>query len=171
MKLNTLTDLLHEQLKDIYSAENQLIKALPKMAKAASSPELKQAFEKHFAETEQQVQRLDQIFERLEIKPGRKKCKAMEGLIAEGQETVAEDAEPMVHDAALIAAAQRVEHYEIAAYGCAKTFASLIGDAETADLLEVSLEEESQADVKLTEVAMNGINQEAMQPAEMEETE
>jgi ferritin-like metal-binding protein YciE len=166
MKLNTLQDLLAEELKDIYSAESQLLKALPKMAKAASSDELREAFENHLAETEKQVERLDTIFERLEMKPGRKKCKAMEGLIEEGKDTIAEDAEPMVHDAALIAAAQRVEHYEIAAYGCARTFALLLDDQETADLLQESLDEEVAADEKLTEVAMSGINQKAAAGAE-----
>lgn len=165
MKLATLADLLAEELKDLYSAENQLLKALPKMAKAATSEDLRDAFENHLTETQHQVERLDQIFERLSIKPGRKKCKAMEGLIAEGQDIIAEDAEPMVHDAALISAAQRVEHYEIAAYGCARTFATLLGDDESASLLEESLEEESNADAKLTEIAMHGINQGAAQPA------
>ncbi|MCC7424542.1 MAG: ferritin-like domain-containing protein [Planctomycetaceae bacterium] len=168
MKLETLQDLLIDQLKDIYSAENQLIKALPRMAKAATSDALRDAFESHLAETEKQVERLDQIFERLEVKPGRKKCKAMEGLLEEGKEVISEDAEPMVHDAALIAAAQRVEHYEIAAYGCARTFATLLGDNATADLLEESLSEESAADEKLTEVAMSGINQEAAAGVEEE---
>ena len=168
MKLETLQDLLIDQLKDIYSAENQLIKALPRMAKAATSDSLQDAFESHLAETEKQVERLDQIFERLEVKPGRKKCKAMEGLLEEGKEVISEDAEPMVHDAALIAAAQRVEHYEIAAYGCARTFATLLGDNATADLLEESLSEESAADEKLTEVAMSGINQEAAAGVEEE---
>jgi ferritin-like metal-binding protein YciE len=161
MKLTTLHDLLVDQLKDIHNAEMQLVKALPKMAKAASSDALREAFENHLEETEMQVERLEQIFERLEVKPGRKKCKAMEGLIAEGKETISEDAEPMVHDAALIAAAQRVEHYEIAAYGCTRTFAVLLDDQETADLLQESLDEESAADEKLTEVAMSGINQAA----------
>ena len=162
MKLETLHDLLIEELKDLYSAENQLIKALPRMARAATSEDLKMAFESHLEETKTQLQRLEAIFERLEVKPGRKKCKAMEGLLEEGKETISEDAEPMVHDAALIAAAQRVEHYEIAAYGCARTFALLVEDQETADLLQESLEEESAADEKLTEVAMSGINQAAV---------
>ena len=168
MKLMTLQDLLAEELKDIYSAENQLVKALPKMAKAATSPELKEAFESHLLETETQVARLEQIFERLGIKPGRKKCKAMEGLVAEGKDTISEDAEPMVHDAALISSAQRVEHYEIAAYGTARTFATLLGDDETAELLQLSLDEEGQADKKLTDIAMSGINQEAMESVEAE---
>lgn len=161
MKLNTLQDLLVEELKDLYSAESQLIRALPKMAAAASSEELRDAFESHLEETQHQLERLDQIFERLELKPGRKKCKAMEGLIEEGKDTIAEDAEPMVHDAALIAAAQRIEHYEIAGYGCAKAFALMLDDQETADLLDESLQEEAAADEKLTEVALSGINQRA----------
>lgn len=166
MKLETLQDLLIDQLKDIYSAETQLVKALPRMAKAATSESLREAFESHLEETKVQVERLEKIFERLDVKPGRKKCKAMEGLLEEGKETISEDAEPMVHDAALIAAAQRVEHYEIAAYGCARTFATLVGDDKTADALEESLNEESAADEKLTEVAMSGINQAAASEAE-----
>jgi ferritin-like metal-binding protein YciE len=161
MKLNTLHDLLVEELKDLHSAESQLIRALPKMAAAASSDELRDAFEAHLEETHHQLERLDQIFERLELKAGRKKCKAMEGLIEEGKDTIAEDAEPMVHDAALIAAAQRIEHYEIAGYGCARAFAMMLGDQETANLLDESLQEEAAADEKLTEVALSGINQRA----------
>jgi ferritin-like metal-binding protein YciE len=134
------------------------------MAKAASAEELKEAFESHLLETETHVARLEQIFERLNIKPGRKKCLAMEGLVAEGKETISEDAEPMVHDAALIAAAQRVEHYEIAAYGTARTFATLLGDDETAEVLQTTLDEESQCDTKLTKIAMSGINQQAIAP-------
>jgi ferritin-like metal-binding protein YciE len=166
VKLTTLNELLAEQLKDIYSAEQQLLKALPKMAKAAHSEELRSAFENHLEETQEQVKRLEQVFDKLGIKPGRKKCKAMEGLIAEGSETISEDAEPMVHDAALIAAAQRVEHYEIAAYGCVKTFAILLGEEAVADLLSESLAEEGNADEKLTEIAMSGINQAAAEGVE-----
>ena len=161
MKLNTLHDLLVHELKDLHNAEQQLIRALPKMASAASSEVLRTALEDHLEETKGHVERLERIFDRLEIKPGRKKCKAMEGLIEEGKEIVAEDAEPMVHDAAIIAAAQRVEHYEIAGYGCAKAFALMLDDQETADLLDETLQEESAADEKLTEVAMSGINQQA----------
>jgi ferritin-like metal-binding protein YciE len=161
MAINSLQDLLAEQLRDIYSAETQLLKALPKMAQAARSPELKEAFTSHLEETRGHVDRLNQIFERLGIDAGAKKCKAMEGLLAEGEETIAEDAPPMVHDAALIAAAQRVEHYEIAAYGCVRTFATLLGDDETASLLEETLEEEEDADYKLTEIA-ESINDEAL---------
>lgn len=167
MKLMTLQDLLVDQLKDIYSAENQLVKALPRMAAAATSPDLKEAFESHLVETETHVARLEQIFQRLNIKPGRKKCKAMEGLVAEGKETIDEKAEAIVHDAALIAAAQRVEHYEIAAYGTARTFATILGDDETAELLQTTLDEENQCNSKLTEIAMSGINQEAVAPQEV----
>lgn len=165
MKLSTLRDLLVEELRDLYSAEVQLTKALPKMAKAASSEELSAAITAHLEETHGQIERLDRAFELLDAAPGRKKCKAMEGLIAEGKETIAEDAEAAVHDAALIAAAQRVEHYEIAGYGCARTFARILGEEQVADLLQQTLEEESAADEKLTEIAMAGINQSAAQPA------
>lgn len=161
MKLTTLRDLLVEELRDLYSAESQLIKALPKMAKAASSEELSEAFTAHLEETRGQVERLDQIFGLLDATSGRKKCKAMEGLIAEGKETIAEDAEPSVHDAALIAAAQRVEHYEIAGYGCARTFAQILGEEKVAGLLQQTLDEEAAADEKLTAIAMSGINQDA----------
>jgi ferritin-like metal-binding protein YciE len=161
MKLNTLQDLLVEELRDLHSAEQQIIRALPKMAAAASSEELREALEHHLEETKAHVDRIDQIFERLGAKAGRKKCKAMEGLLEEGKEIVAEDAEDMVHDAAIICAAQKVEHYEIAGYGCAKAFALLLDDQETADLLDETLQEESAADEKLTEVAMSGINQRA----------
>jgi ferritin-like metal-binding protein YciE len=161
MKLESLQDLLINELRDLHSAESQMTKALPKMIKAAHSEELRTALEDHLHETERQLERLDEIFQRLDVRVGRKKCKAMEGLIEEGKEVIAEDAEPIVHDAALISAAQKVEHYEIAAYGTAKTFALLLKDEETANLLAQSLDEESKADAKLTEVAMSGINQEA----------
>jgi ferritin-like metal-binding protein YciE len=164
MKLGTLKDLLIEELKDLYSAEMQLTKALPRMAKKAVSPELKEAFTTHLEETKEHVERLNTIFDKLDAKPGRKKCKAMEGLIEEGKEIMQEDADPMVHDAAMIAAAQRVEHYEIAGYGCARTFALLLKEDAVADLLQETLEEEGEADKKLTDVAMNGINQTAADP-------
>lgn len=165
MKMKSLRDLLVDELKDLYSAETQLTKALPKMAKSANAPELREAFTAHLAETEKQIERLTSIFEQLEEKPGRKKCKAMEGLIEEGKELMKEDAEPMVHDAALIAAAQKVEHYEIASYGCAKTYALLLNEERVADMLQETLEEEGAADKKLTDIAMNGINQVAAEPA------
>mgnify|MGYP000393559708 CR=1 FL=1 len=160
MKMASLHDLLVAELKDLYSAETQLTKALPKMAKEAQSESLREAIESHLTETETQIERLDQIFEMLDIKPGRKKCKAMEGLIEEAEEHASE-AEDAVKDAAIIASAQRVEHYEMAGYGCARTFARLLGLDDVAELLQQTLEEEAAADEKLTEVAMSGANQEA----------
>jgi ferritin-like metal-binding protein YciE len=161
MKLESLRELLVDELKDLYSAENQLVKALPKMAKAAASPELKAAFEEHLEETKGQVDRLVTIFEQLEGSPKGKKCKAMEGLVEEGSEFIDADGEDSVKDAALICAAQKVEHYEIASYGCARTFATLLGLDEVAELLQETLDEEGNADKKLTELAETVINVEA----------
>ena len=161
MKLESLQDLLLHELKDLYSAETQIVKALPKMAKAASSDELRTAFEEHLEETKKQVERLEQIFERLGTSGRGKKCKGMEGLLEEGKEIIDEDGEDMVKDAALISAAQHVEHYEIAGYGCARTFASLLGQEEIAELLQETLDEEAAADKKLTEIAESAINVEA----------
>jgi ferritin-like metal-binding protein YciE len=161
MKLESLRELLIDELKDLYSAENQLVKALPKMAKAAASPELKAAFEEHLEETKGQVDRLVTIFEQLEGSPKGKKCKAMEGLIEEGSEVIDAEGEDSVKDAALICAAQKVEHYEMAGYGCARTFATLLGLDEVADLLQETLDEEGNADKKLTEIAETTINVEA----------
>src|ERR1044071_190460 len=134
-----LRDLYIDELKDLYSAENQLVKALPKMAKAASSEELKQGFEEHLEQTKGHVQRLEQIFEKLGESPKGKKCKGMEGLIEEGSEMIEEDFEGNVKDAGLIGAAQRVEHYEIAAYGTAKAFAQTLNESEHVELLEQTL--------------------------------
>lgn len=170
MKLESLEDLLVSELKDLYSAENQLLKALPKMAKAATSKELKNGFEKHLKQTEGHVERLEKIFKELEASPRGKKCKAMEGLIEEGAEVIQEDAEPEVKDAALIAAAQRVEHYEIAGYGCVRTYAELLGNTKAAKLLQQTLNEESQTDQSLTKLATS-INVEAEDPAGDEEEE
>jgi ferritin-like metal-binding protein YciE len=161
MKMKTLEDLLHHELKDLYSAEKQLTKALPKMAKAASSEDLKSAFQTHLDETEQQITRLEEILEKLEIPLRAPKCKAMEGLIEEGKTALEEDMDEQVRDAALIAAAQRVEHYEIAGYGCARTFARQLGHDEIADTLQAILDEEKATDEKLTELAMQHINEEA----------
>jgi ferritin-like metal-binding protein YciE len=161
MALHSLSDLLVEELRDLFSAENQLIKALPKLAKAASAPELRQAIEKHLEETKGQVTRLETIFRDLEVSPKGKKCKAMEGLIEEGGEMMDMDGDASVRDAGLIAAAQRVEHYEIAGYGCARTFATLLGYQEAASLLQETLDEEANADKKLTELAETVINVEA----------
>jgi len=162
MSLRTMEDLLVHELKDLYNAENQIVKALPKMVKAANSPELQKAFEDHLEETKNQVQRLEEIFQQLELPQRGKKCKAMEGLLEEGKDVVDEDAEPHVKDAALIAAAQRVEHYEIAGYGTAQAFAKLLGHETIAELLHQTLEEEKGADVKLTQLAETAINMEAV---------
>lgn len=164
MKIATLHDLYVDQLKDLYNAEHQLIKAMPKMVKSASSPKLVQAFSDHLVETNEQVERLDQIFEKLSVNPKGKTCKAMEGLLEECKEVTKEDYEPMVKDAALIAAAQRVEHYEMAGYGCVRTFARLLGEDEAADLLQETLDEEGAADKHLTTLAESIINSEAVAP-------
>jgi ferritin-like metal-binding protein YciE len=161
VKLRSLQDLYVDELKDLYSAENQILKALPKMAKAASSPELRTAFEDHLEQSKGHVERLARIFKKLDVSPSGKKCKAMEGLIAEGKEVMEEDATPAVMDAALIAAAQRVEHYEMAGYGCVRTFARLLDHNLAADLLQKTLDEEGEADKKLTELAETVINLEA----------
>ena len=161
MKLESLQDLLVHELKDLYSAENQLVKALPKMAKGAESEDLKAAFEEHLEVTKTQVERLETIFEELGVSPKGKKCKAMEGLIEEGAELLSEDGEPSVKDAALIAAAQKVEHYEIAGYGCARTYAQLLGMDKAAELLQETLDEEGETDKKLTELAESVVNVEA----------
>jgi ferritin-like metal-binding protein YciE len=170
MALDSLHDLYVNELKDLYNAENQLVKALPKMAKAASNPDLKAAIEEHLEVTRKQVERLERVFEGLGVSPKGKKCKAMEGLIEEGKEVMEEDGEEAVIDAALIAAAQRVEHYEMAGYGCVRTFARLLGYEEAARLLQETLDEEGEADKKLTELAETGINVEAEESdAEAEE--
>jgi len=168
MQLSSLEDLFIDELKDLYSAETQLTKALPKMAKAASSKELKAGFEKHLKQTEGHVERLEQICEELEVSPKGKKCKAMEGLIEEGSEVIDEDAEPEVKDAALIAAAQRVEHYEIAGYGCVRTYAKLLGYNSAMKLLQQTLDEEGDTDKTLTKLAET-INVEAEEPDDEDE--
>ncbi len=160
---NHLEGLYVDMLKDLYSAEHQIIKALPKMAKKAHSPELKQYFEEHLAQTEQQAQRIEQVFNNLEGSPKGKKCVGMEGLIAEGEEVMKEGFQGEVLDAALIAAAQKVEHYEIAGYGTARTFANTLGYTEAAKLLQQTLEEESQTNEKLTRLAESGVNRMAAQ--------
>src|SRR5262245_1279729 len=162
MKLQTFEDLFIDQLRDLYSAETQIVKALPKMAKAASSDELRSALEEHLDQTETHVERLEEIFDRMGMKSKGKKCEAMEGLLDEGKEIMKLDAEPHVRDAAMIAAAQRVEHYEMAGYGCARTFARLLGDTESADLLQQTLDQEGEADKKLSQIAETSINVEAM---------
>lgn len=157
MKMNRLDDLYLDQLKDLYSAEKQLVQALPKMAKAATSEELKTGFEEHLEQTKTHVSRLEQIFSSLGSSPGRKKCAAMEGLIEEGQEAIELQGDPIVRDAALIAAAQRVEHYEIAAYGTVRTFANHLGHNDHSNLLQTTLDEEGATDKKLTAMAEGGM--------------
>jgi ferritin-like metal-binding protein YciE len=161
MKLESLEDLFVDELKDLYNAENQLIKALPKMAKAASSDELRSAFQEHLEQTKEHVNRLEKVFKELNCSPKGKKCRAMEGLIEEGSERLDGDSDGAVKDAALIAAAQRVEHYEIAGYGCVRTYAEQLGHTEAANLLQQTLEEEGAADKKLTHLAEGIINQQA----------
>lgn len=163
MKLKNLEDLLLHELKDLYSAETQLVKALPKMAKAASHRELKDAFEEHLEQTKGHVERLDEIAEMLEKKLTGHTCKAMKGLVEEGADLIAEDAESSVRDAGLIGAAQRVEHYEIAGYGTARCLAEQLGHSEIAELLEQTLEEEKETDEDLSELATSAINAEAGQ--------
>ena len=153
MKMESLEELFVEKLRDLYSAENQIIKALPKMVKAASSEQLRNGFEEHLEQTRQQVERLDQIFEELDEKPKGKKSKGMQGLLEEGKELMEEDIDPEVLDAGLIAAAQHVEHYEIAGYGCVRTYAELLGFSNATKLLKQTLDEEKQTDAKLTSLA------------------
>lgn len=161
MELESLRELYIDELKDLYSAEKQLVKALPKMVKNATSPELKQAFQDHLAKTETHVERLEQIFESLESSPRGKKCVGMEGLIEEANELIGEDAEEEVLDAGLISKAQHVEHYEMAGYGTVRTYALTLGESEHAELLEQTLNEEKEADELLTQLAENSINIEA----------
>ncbi len=171
MSLDSLHDLYVDELKDLYSAEQQLLKALPRMAKAAKAQELKDAFTEHLAVTQGQVERLDTIFAGLGVSPKGKKCKAMEGLVAEGKEVIEEDGDPAVKDAALIGAAQRVEHYEMAGYGCVRTFARLLGYTEAEQLLQATLDEEGEADKSLTELAESIINVEAENADDEDEEE
>jgi ferritin-like metal-binding protein YciE len=168
--VNSLKDLLIDQLKDIYSAEKQLVKALPKMAKAAANPDLKQGFTDHLEETKQHVARLEDIFTQLEASSRGKTCKAMEGLVEEGAEAIELDGPPGVRDAALIAAAQRVEHYEIASYGTVRALAEKLGEDDIAETLQTTLDEEGATDEKLTEIAAT-VNDEASVAVGAEEEE
>lgn len=152
-KITTLEQLFVEQLKDLFDAENQLIEALPKMAEAAHAAPLKKGFQVHLKETKEHARRLERILKSLGEEPTGKTCKAMQGLVKEGSETISEDASPAVKDAALIAAAQRVEHYEIAGYGCVRTYATLLGRKSEARILETTLKEEAATDKKLTAAA------------------
>ena len=170
MTKNSLQELYVDELKDLFSAENQITKALPKMAKAASSGELRQGFEEHLQQTKGQIERLQQVFQMLGEKPTGKKCLGMEGLLKEGAEVMGEDYEDALMDAALISAAQRVEHYEIAAYGSVIAYADILGESEQVSLLRETLEEEKETDEKLTELAKE-INAEAQEGSEAEEAE
>jgi ferritin-like metal-binding protein YciE len=160
-KVTTLDELFLDEIRDLYDAEKQLVKALPKMAKAASSDGLRQAFTSHLQETEGHVGRLEQIFEELGQKARGKKCTAMAGLISEGEELIGDTEESPVRDAGLIAAAQKVEHYEMAGYGSARTHAELLEHADAARLLQMTLGEEKAADNKLNQLAKATINEEA----------
>ena len=160
MQNSSLKELYVEELRDIYDAENQLVKALPEMAKAATSEELRSGFEDHLEQTKEHVRRLEQVLNEMGEKAKGKKCKGMQGLVSEGKEIIDEDFEDDVRDAALISAAQRVEHYEIAAYGTVRTYAEILGEQNAVSLLEKTLEEEKETDQKLTELA-EGINVEA----------
>ena len=158
MKLKSLADLYTYELRDLYSAEVQLTKALPKLAENASSPELRRALEQHLEETRTQVQRLETIFNSLGERPGGEKCEAMEGLVSEGEELLDEEGEPEVIDAGIIVAAQKVEHYEIAGYGSMVAFARTLGRDEDAAMLQETLDEEKKADRTLTEIAERAVN-------------
>jgi ferritin-like metal-binding protein YciE len=155
MEQNDLRELYVDELKDLYDAENQLIKALPKMAEAATSDQLRSGFEQHLEQTREHAQRIERIFNSMGEKVKDKKCKGMNGLISEGKDVMGEDYDGELMDAALISAAQRVEHYEIAAYGTVRTFANILGEQEAVTLLEQTLEEEKETDEKLTELADN----------------
>ena len=167
MKLDTLQKLYVEELRDLYSAENQLLKALPKMAKAVSSKELKNAFEKHLEQTETHVERLEDVFQELNQSPKGKTCHGMKGLVEEGSEILKEEGDPSVLDAGIIVAAQKVEHYEIAGYGSVRTFVELLGQKKAAQLLQTTLDEESEANELLNELAGSIVNPEALIESEL----
>ncbi|HEX4750538.1 MAG TPA: ferritin-like domain-containing protein [Bryobacteraceae bacterium] len=160
-EFNSLNDLFVNQIEDLYDAENRLTQALPKMAEAANSSQLKQAFQSHLTETQGHVRRLEQIFREINVEPKRDTCQAMKGLIAEGEEMIKASGDPDVKDAALIAAAQRVEHYEMSGYGSARAFARRLGLTQAATLLQQTLEEEKAADEKLNIIAESSVNQKA----------
>jgi ferritin-like metal-binding protein YciE len=167
MKLDTLEKLYISELRDLYSAENQLLKALPKMAGGASSEELRDAFEKHLEQTKGHVERLEQIFKQLDESPNGKTCHGMKGLIEEGSEILKEDGEESVLDAGIIVAAQKVEHYEIASYGSVRTFANLLGEDDAAGLLQATLDEESETNEILNRLAESVVNPEALNEAQL----
>jgi ferritin-like metal-binding protein YciE len=164
-KLESLNELYLLELSDLYSAEKQIVKALPKMIEKTESPELRQALEDHLEETRGHVERLEQVFEMHGESPQKEKCKGMEGVLAEGDELVGKDAIPAVRDAAIISAAQRVEHYEMAAYGTVRTWAEQLGYDKAAAVLQETLDEEEAADEKLTDIAASRVNTEATRTA------
>jgi ferritin-like metal-binding protein YciE len=161
MKLHSLQDLLIDELRDLYHAENQILKALPKMVKAASSPNLKDGLEEHLEQTREHIERLERIFKDLDANPRGKTCKGLEGIIEEGAELLRENAEADVKDAGLVAVVQKIEHYEMAGYGCARTWARQLGHDHIADLLQQTLEEEELTDERLTLLAESSINLQA----------
>lgn len=170
----TLDQLFQQELQDLYDAENQIVKALPKMAEAATDEELASAFQQHLEVTKKQVQRLDKIFQKLGIKPEGKTCEGMQGLIREGEKMISEIEKSAILDAALIGAAQKVEHYEISGYGTARTMAEVLGQQEAAELLEETLDEEKETDENLTEIAetiMSGENLDEEEEVDLEEEE
>lgn len=171
MALDTMRDLLVDELSGLYSAEKQLVRALPKMARAAASESLQEAIRDHLEETRGHVDRLEQAFEQLGVKAKRKSCKGMAGLVEEGSEMCGEDGDDSVRDAGIIGAAQRVEHYEMAAYGCAITFANDLGENEVAELLNETFEEEKAADEKLTSIAEDEVNEAAVSAGDEEDEE
>lgn len=158
---NNLNDLFIHELGDLYDAENRITEALPKMADAASSPELKMAFQDHLKETEQHVSRLEEVFSKMGMKPKRETCPAMKGLLVEGEQMLSATGDDKVRDAALIASAQRVEHYEMAGYGAVRTFAQQLGRSDLAQILQQTLDEEGEADKKLTRIAEGSVNTQA----------
>lgn len=164
MTMHTLDDLLLHEIQDLYDAEHQLTEALPKMAKAAKSSELRKAFDTHLKQTQEHIKRLEQVFGHLGANPKRKPCKAMQGLIKEGEDVLSEDMDEDVKDAALIASAQRVEHYEMAGYGTVRTFAYVLGHQEVATTMQQTLDEEEQTDKMLTQIA-NKVNMKAVTEA------
>jgi len=165
MKIESMEDLFLEQIEDLYDAEQRLVKALPKMAEAATSPALRQAFESHLGETKGHVTRLEQVFQAIQKKPKAQTCDAMKGLIEEGEDMVSNTDRSPLRDAGLIAAANRVEHYEIAAYGSVQAFAKTLGITEALPFLAATLNEEKNADEKLTKLAESSVNQEALRAA------
>jgi ferritin-like metal-binding protein YciE len=167
--IDSLDTLLEEELRDTYDAEKQLTKALPKLAKKATAQELKTAFEQHLRQTEQHIERLEQVFEALELPVKSKKCVGMRNLIKEGDEMISEAEDDATRDAVMIAGAQKVEHYEIAAYGTMRTWANVLGHSEVAQLLEETLEEEKETDRNLTEIAESFVNQASAEEGDEEE--